>query len=113
MSFHDITDIETALRSSSLAVRDLHAIWEQRSPIPDPEDRKKVDSGDAGAPSIAWLQQDTSLARLFTRRALEKEEYLLVSDAAREILRLSPISDRDSTELVHVRMDYAAALTRL
>ncbi|HEV7734884.1 MAG TPA: RyR domain-containing protein [Candidatus Binatia bacterium] len=113
MSFEHVGDVESLLRSDRVSVRDLHAIWAQRQPVPDPDQRKKADGVGRPAPQIAWLQQDIALARLFTRHALAQEEFLLVWDAAREILRLDPADQNDPTELVRVRMDYASALTRL
>ena len=113
MSFHNLDDVEIALRSADLSVRDLYAVWEQRRPIPDPN-KRKADLSNGGNRQIAWLQEDVSLARRFTAQALEKEEFLLVCDAAEEALRLWPETRPDQrAELVAVRMDYAAALTRL
>ncbi len=112
MSFEHVGDIEHVLRSDIVSVRDLHAMWAQRQPVPE-RDPRKPDGGATPGRQIGWLQQDIALARLFTRHALEKEEFLLVLDAAREILRLAPTNQSDHTELLRVRMDYAAALTRL
>jgi class 3 adenylate cyclase len=54
------------------------------------------------------------LASRFIRRALDEQEFLLVCDAAREILRhWRQEGEADSHELVRVRMDFATALTRL
>ncbi len=112
MTFRTADDIRALLKSSSLSIRDLHLVWEQRQPIPG--GRRRRDRSNECVGQIAWLQGDITLARLFTKRALEKEEYLLVCDAASEILRLEPALKEDGrTELVRVRMDYAAALTRL
>jgi class 3 adenylate cyclase/tetratricopeptide (TPR) repeat protein len=53
-------------------------------------------------------------ASRFTARALEKEGFLLVCDAAREILRYwEREGSGHRAELLRVRMHYAAALTRL
>ena len=35
MSFQNATDIEEALTSGAVSVRDLYAIWEQREPVPE------------------------------------------------------------------------------
>src|SRR5437588_8226249 len=114
MSFQSATDIEEALRSGAVSVRDLYAIWEQREPVPEAIAAKGAVATGADAPHIAWLQEKISLARRFTQRALEKEEFLLVCDAAREAFRLSADGDPNKqTELVRVRIDYARALSRL
>ena len=114
MSFDNIDEIHEVLKSGALSVRDLHQIWEQRQPILEPDSHRR--RGDPGPEvrQLPWLKEDISLARLFTRQALAKEEFLLVWDAAREILRLWPAANmNERLELVRVRMDYAAALTRL
>jgi len=111
MSFENISDIEQVLRSNSPSVRDLHAAWEQRLPIPDTA--RKKSAGSLGSDKqIAWLQ-DISIGRLFTKHAVEQEEFLLAMDAAQEILRLPPANAKDVSERLRVRMDYAAALTRM
>ncbi len=114
MSFQSSADIEEALTSGAVSVRDLYAIWEQREPVPEAIPAKGSVAAGADAPHIAWLQENLSLAHQFTKRALEKEEFLLVCDMAREALRLLPDADPNKqTELVRVRIDYARALTRL
>ena len=114
MNFASSDDIEDALRSREVSLRDLYGIWEQRQPVPDPGSSKKPGVVQSAAPRIAWLQNKMTLGRLFTAKALEKEEFLLVCDAAQEALRLLPgANEDDQTELVRVRMNYAAALTRL
>jgi class 3 adenylate cyclase len=114
MNFTNSDDIEDALRSREVSLRDLYGIWEQRQPVPDPGSSKKPGVVQSAAPRIAWLQNKMTLGRLFTAKALEKEEFLLVCDAAQEALRLLPgANEDDQTELVRVRMNYAAALTRL
>src|SRR5271168_236932 len=92
MRIRNIADIESLLQGSP-SVRDLSSIWASKD--------------------IPWLH-DVSLAHRFTSLALEKEEFLLVLDAARQILRTWPTANPDDlTRLVRVRMDYAAALMRL
>ena len=114
MSFQSAADIEEALTSGAVSVRDLYAIWEQREPVPEAAPAKGSIATGADAPHIAWLQEKISLARRFTQRALEKEEFLLVCDVAREAFRLLPDADPNKqTELVRVRIDYARALCRL
>jgi class 3 adenylate cyclase len=114
MNFQNIQDIEEALHSSALSVRELYQVWEQRQPIPDSDRYRSHNASSTYTRQIAWFQQDIALARVFTKHALAKEEFLLVWDAAREILRLWPTANEsERTELVRVRMDYAAALTRL
>ncbi len=105
-------DVEDALRSGNAPARLLHDIWAQREPVPDrlaSQGAKKT-----SVRQIGWLQDNVRLARRFTTSALRQEEFLLVCDAASEILRLwDDVSEQDRLELVRVRMDYAAALTRL
>ncbi|MBV9643200.1 MAG: hypothetical protein JO334_06475 [Verrucomicrobia bacterium] len=114
MTFSTINDIETALRSEEVAIRDLHGVWAQRRPIPDPAQSKSSNLETTEARQIDWLRSDISLPYHFTKRALEKEEFLLVCDAAREALRLwDELDEYGRTNLVKVRMNYAAALTHL
>ncbi len=115
MSFQNIADLEDALRSSCLTVRDLYGVWEQRLPVSDPALVKENGaSPDLAAKQIAWMQNDARLVSRFTRCALEKEEFLLVCDCAREALRLwDHVEEEDRLELVRVRMNYALALARL
>ena len=114
MNCKNIAEIECGLKSCSFSVRDLYLAWEQRQPIPDFSNAAGNDAAPGGLPQIPWLQNDVALARLFTARALECEEFLLVCDAAREVLRLWPAANaQERIELVRVRMDYAVALTRL
>lgn len=111
MSFQSVADIEEALRSGGVTVRELYSIWDQRQPVADTARAKGADAPRGGAPHLAWMQGDLSLARRFTERALKKEEFLLVCDASREALRLWPNANEDErTELVRVRMNYARAL---
>ena len=111
MSFQSVSDIEEALRSGGLTVRELYAIWDQRQPVADLARAKGADAGRTGAPQLAWMQGDISLVRRFTESALKKEELLLVCDASREALRLWPSANEDErTELVRMRMIYARAL---
>lgn len=114
MSLGNIDDVDDLLRSSSISERELYEIWERRQPIPDRGQSKKPGRPAAQTGQIPWVQHDLSLAVLFTRRALDKEEFLLVWDAAQEILRIWPIeTENDRTEMVRIRMAYATALTRL
>jgi len=110
-AIRNISEIEELLQGAPSA-RELHAIWERRRPIPAPEQRRNTPI------SIDWTQipwqEDVSVAHTFTSRALQREEYLLVLDSAREILRLWPTANDDErTTLVRVRMNYAAALGQL
>ncbi len=98
--------IEEALKTSGLTARDLHALWEQGQPATDSKKRK--------AAGVSWIEEDLEVTQLFAKRALEMEEYLLVSDVSREALRLWDEADVEGrTALVKLRMDYAEALTRL
>ncbi len=115
MAFHDVDEVEEALQSASLPVRELHGIWQQRHPVPEPGKQKS--SGPIGREGrqIPWIQ-DLRLAQRFTARALDREEFLLVCDAAREILRYwegEGAHNASDLELLRVRMQYATALTRL
>lgn len=113
MSFHSIDEIEDALRSSEVSVRDLYQAWAQRLPIANVGERGKSGAIPRDDSPIAWVQENVALARLFTARALEKEEFLLVCDASRELLHLRADDDAQRMELVRVRMNYATALSRL
>src|SRR6266478_1977247 len=108
---HD--DIDEALRSTGLSVRELYQIWEQRQPVRAPQ-KEKAASGESAAVQIPWMQRDLSLAREFTKRALAAEEYLLACDASREALWLErQANEEERTDLVYLRLDFAEALTRL
>ena len=115
MSFKDIDELEERLRASGLTVRDLYGAWDQRLPVPDPTPaRKNGASPEPAARQIDWMRRDLRLVARFTRCALDKEEFLLVCDCAREALRLwDHVEDEDRLELVRVRTHYAAALARL
>lgn len=114
MTLDTVDDIEATLRSEEVSIRVLHGVWEQRRPILDPAEPKSGRNRKAEAPQVDWLRGDISLPYYFTKRALEKEEFLLVCDAAREALRLWNESDEQGRiHLAKVRMNYAAALTRL
>ena len=88
MTLDTVDDIEAALRSEEVSIRVLHGVSEQRRPILDPAEPKSRRNRKAEAPQVDWLRSDISLPYYFTKRALEKEEFLLVCDAAREALRL-------------------------
>jgi class 3 adenylate cyclase/tetratricopeptide (TPR) repeat protein len=114
MSFHNADEIEEALRAGRLSVRALHEIWEQRQPVPEPAARKPAPRASSDARQVGWIQADAGLALRFIRLALERQEFLLVCDAAREILRhWGQLDDADSLQLLRVRMHFASALTRL
>jgi class 3 adenylate cyclase len=114
MRFENIHDLDDALASSGLSLRDLYAAWEQRQPVAEIVTKKDSARRAADAGQIAWVQNDPALALRFTNRALEKEEFLLVCDAARETLRhWTGGSDQERICLVRIRMNYAEALTRI
>jgi class 3 adenylate cyclase len=114
MTFGTVEDIEAALRSEEIAIRVLHGIWAQRLPVAVPIESALRSLDTTEALQIDWLRSDISLIYHFTKRALEKEEFLLVCDAAREALRLwDELGEDGRIHLVKVRMNYAAALTRL
>lgn len=106
MSSPSYDDLEEALKASSLTAKDLHAIWEQGQPAATLKKKK--------AAGVSWIEEDLGLARRFTEQALALEEYLLVTDVAREALRFETTADETGrAQLVSVRMLYAQALTRL
>jgi len=114
MTFSTVEEIEAALRSEEVTIRVLHGIWAQRLPIPVPVKSASSTIETTEKLQIDWLRSDSSLLYHFTKRSLEKEEFLLVCDAAREALRLWDESDEyGRINLVQVRMNYAAALTHL
>src|SRR4051812_2249236 len=99
MGFETVNDIEEALRSDRLTVRDLHTAFEQRQPV------REGASKPAGAEAVStlqipWLQSTPSSAAEFTARALQKEEFLLVCDVAREALQHWTALRRPTTELI-------------
>ena len=113
MSFTNIDDVGAALKSKSVTIRDLYTIYDQRLPVPERGARSAGRSA-VVAKQVAWLQDSVEQARNFTQRALEKEEFLLVCDAAREALRhWTDDDDQVRTELVKVKVNYATALARL
>jgi class 3 adenylate cyclase len=107
----NIADVEEQLRGQPKA-RDLHAIWEERQPMAN-LDPKKGRYGVVERGRIPWLE-DVALGARFTAQALRAEEFLLVVDAARELLAgWQNAGEEHATSLVHIRMDYAMALARL
>src|SRR5262245_4648593 len=113
MSFQTIDEIRESLKQG-VSVRELYAAWEQRRPIRESEKREAVIESSSGTKQIPWIQESLILARLFTMRALEREEFLLVCDAAREVFRhWTEALPENATNLVHVRLNYATALTQL
>jgi class 3 adenylate cyclase/tetratricopeptide (TPR) repeat protein len=112
MPFSDVHEVEEALRSSRLSVRALHEIWEQRLPVPEPAPRKPAKGGDGRL--LGWIQEDLRLASHFSRQSFEAEDFQLVCDAAREILRYWDQEGKASSrEFVGIRTHFASALTRL
>ena len=116
MKFQSVADVEARLRSSGLTNRDLYTLWEQRQPVPEPaKDKGKGDALDS-TKQIPWLQGGLAMAIEFAASALQKEEFLLVCDCAREALRLwgsHAAAPPEHEQLVRLRMHYAAALDRL
>jgi hypothetical protein len=112
MNLHSISDVERLLPRNPKA-RELHEIWERRRPVAVPVSQKGLGRSSEDLAQIPWLE-DLRLAQMFTSQALQREEFLLVLDAAREICREWPnAGEDDRTRLLRVRMDYATALTRL
>ena len=116
MKFQSVADVAARLRSPGLTNRDLYTLWEQRQPVPEPaRDKGKGDTLDS-TKQIPWLQDGLGVAIEFAASALQKEEFLLVCDCAREALRLwggQAASPHAREPLVRLRMHYAAALDRL
>jgi len=113
VNFEDIRDIQGCLKRGGVPIRDLYALFALRQPVPEPS--ATVGSEAVGVRQLPWLQDDVSLALDFTTCALEKEEFLLVCDVAREAFRHwgTHADDAVRTELVRVRINYATALARL
>jgi class 3 adenylate cyclase/tetratricopeptide (TPR) repeat protein len=112
MGFQNVDEIEEALRSKP-SIRDLYAAWKQRQAVAETARPKDGVTRRFDAPQLPWLQ-NPSLARLFTAKALEKEEFLLICDAAREALGSWQVAnDNERIDLIRIRMDYAEALMRL
>jgi class 3 adenylate cyclase/tetratricopeptide (TPR) repeat protein len=111
MNLEDLYDIQAELESGHVSIRDLHTLYERRQPVLE----KKSGKPAGAAKQIPWLQESAANARLFTRCALAKEEFLLVCEVAREALRhWEAKRDPDNiTDLVKVRINYASALARL
>jgi len=113
MAFDNLADIEAALQGGRLPVRALHEIWEHRQPVPEPPTKKPAPGRIADGRQVPWIQADRVSAARFSKQALDAEEFLLVCDAAREILRhWEREGQDDSLELLRVRMHFAAALPR-
>jgi class 3 adenylate cyclase len=110
MAFDTLREVEDALLSGNPSVKDLYEIWGQRSPIHQPG---KGGQSRRGSGRIPWID-DLRLVRCFTASARGHEEFVLVLDAAREILSgRAKTNESDFTEMVLIRMDYAASLARL
>ena len=109
MPLQSILDVENRLRATP-TVRDLDAIWQARVSIAGAHGKKTASSE---APAIAWLE-DPALPRQFVAHALRLEDFRLVIDAAREILRTWDTSGEEArASLLPIRLAYAVALTRL
>jgi class 3 adenylate cyclase/tetratricopeptide (TPR) repeat protein len=112
MSISNISDVESLLQRSP-TVRELYSAWDARRPLLAMDRRKAGADAITHAIQVPWLD-DTVLAREFIAHALRRDEFLLVVDAAREVLSTWPnASEDDKTNLIRVRMDYAKALMRL
>src|SRR5579864_9238521 len=111
MAFEHADDIASALDKGELSVRTLYEVWELRRAVPE-QSAKAAGSSDAG--QIPWIQSDLGLCLRFLQRALEGQEFLLVCDAAREMLRFWESHDtRNDPDLLRIRMRLASGLTRL
>jgi class 3 adenylate cyclase/tetratricopeptide (TPR) repeat protein len=113
MNFEDIGDIKGCLNRGGVPIRDLYTLFELRQPVP--EATNSAGAAPVGVRQVAWLQNHVSLALDFTTCALEREEFLLVCDVARETFRHwgTHADDAVRTDLMRVRINYATALARL
>ena len=85
MDFKDPVDVERALDKKQLSARTLHEIWQVRQRIPDPAGAAKAAITSGG--QNPWMQSGVELCLRFVDRAFEHQEFLLICDAAREMLR--------------------------
>lgn len=85
MKFRTFQEIEAILRSQvTPSTRTLCEIWEQRQVTSERKEAETLESLAAETSVSDWLKHDVSLAVSFVKCALKREEYLLVSDAARD-----------------------------
>jgi class 3 adenylate cyclase len=118
MSFQNIDDVEEVLQpGSTVSIRDLYTIWDQRQPVPTLA-KKKAPTAQGSAPQLRWLQGDLGLVTAFAKQALLQEEYLLVCDVFEEgIAYWNKEAEKNPNELlrdmVELRSHYATARTRL
>lgn len=110
MTIRNIAEVEELLRGTP-TVQELYAIWEARRPRGITENSKSPFRVATGA--VDWLD-DYPLAERFIAATIGREEFMLVLEAAREILGAPAGGAEDGrTQRLHVRMNYARALTRL
>jgi len=84
MKFRTLQEMQALLTAPvAPSTRILYELWDQRQFSTDPKSAKPAETLPT---TVDWLKQDLSLAVSFVRCALKREEYLLVSDAAREAL---------------------------
>src|SRR5215469_3461071 len=113
MTFENMGELEEALRSGRLSVRSLHDIWEQRQPVPGAAAQKPT-AAMSGGRQLPWIQGDLGVGASFVRHALAAQEFPLVCDASRELLRYWEHRGQDEKpDTVRIRIQYASALTRL
>lgn len=111
MSLGSLSDVRELLSSGAAGIRELHGMWDKRVPVPEVKASVLDFSGDF---QIPWMQEDLAIGRDFTATALRLEEYLLVCDAGREMLRMpSDLGVGKLRLLAEVRINYAMALARL
>jgi class 3 adenylate cyclase/tetratricopeptide (TPR) repeat protein len=113
MAFQNTPEIDDALRSRRLSIRDLHGIWEQRQPIPSIAARTSSAAASSVGAQLPWIQEDLEMGSAFVRHALAAQEFLLVCDASREILGYWERRGADSPDIIRIRTQLASALTRL
>jgi class 3 adenylate cyclase len=112
MRISDNSDIAELLKGCP-GIADLYTAWRARRPVRVAEIPAAVTSALDQIAQIPWLE-DIRLARQFIAHAIRNQEFLLVLDAAPEILSASASEDGNcKADLIGIRMDYAKALTRL
>lgn len=108
-----LADVKEALRGGHWGARELHAAWEcRRSLFCVPEVRPSADR--RAGPEIDWLHGEPELAAGFIGAAFNCQEFLLVCDAAHELLvNWREIGTPYCPEYFVTLLRYSEALARL
>jgi len=111
MNFRTVQEIESLLTAPlAPAARTLYEIWEQHLFSADSNPAKSTDTL---PPELDWFKHYPSLALAFVNCALKREEYLLVSDAAREAVSHWQARDQlDPLALSQLAIAFAIAKSR-